>query len=99
MVSNSLKDGSGRNSSVRVKLAPYVCGAMVVATHLAFYTMFVPMVRLIELAVCREYYNIHDPTLIDPGGYVEEGRCKVDSIQRKLAWLMTLNQLLSYAGG
>lgn len=57
------------------------------------------MLRLVESAVCREYYMSRDPGVVDAGGYIEENFCKVDEIQKKVAWLFALDQLLHFCCG
>lgn len=46
-----------------------------------------PLNRVIERRLCREYYASTDPKLIGPGGSVDEDLCKVDSVQRSLGWI------------
>jgi hypothetical protein len=83
----------------RTRFAPYTCAAIIVALNLAFYAMSAPVVRIFELAVCREYYFAHDPSMVDSHGFVEEKFCKVDEIQRKVAWLLTINGMLGFLCG
>lgn len=61
----------------------------------------VPEVRLLEMALCRDYYRIHDPSVIAPPplSYVAEPLCKLDSIQVDLAYLSTARSLISSALG
>lgn len=49
--------------------------------------MNLPLNRVIELGYCRDYYQEHNPSLIGPGGEVEEGLCKVTEVQQNLAKL------------
>ena len=55
-----------------------------------------PEVRLLEMAVCRDYYRVHDPSLIGrpPLSYVDEEHCKVKEIQADLAYLRATKSLL-----
>jgi len=48
-----------------------------------------PEVRLLEMAVCRDYYRVHDLGVIGtpPLSYVDEKLCKVKDIQANLAYL------------
>ena len=85
--------------SSRAHLAPRLCVGILLVLNLAFYTRSAPVLRLVELTVCREYYVTRDPGLIDSGGYVEEKFCKVDQIQKKVAWLFALDQLLHFCCG
>jgi hypothetical protein len=56
--------------------------------------MHLPLSRVIELRYCQEYYNIHDPSLIDHNGNIAEQLCKVDTIQQQLAWLQGVLDIL-----
>jgi hypothetical protein len=56
--------------------------------------MHLPLNRVIELRYCQDYYNVHDPSLIDPNGNITEQLCKLDSIQQQLAWLQGLLDIL-----
>ncbi|KAF6807775.1 major facilitator superfamily transporter [Colletotrichum sojae] len=52
--------------------------------------------RLFEMAVCRDYYREHDPSVIGepPLSYVDEGLCKVKEIQTRLAYLRATRGLV-----
>lgn len=60
-----------------------------------------PSVRLLEMAVCRDYYRIHDPSVIGepPLSYVDEKLCKLDPIQVELAYLKAVKGLISTIPG
>ncbi|KAI5865370.1 major facilitator superfamily domain-containing protein [Durotheca rogersii] len=60
-----------------------------------------PEVRLLEMALCRDYYRTNDPSVIGPPplSYVDEENCKVDSIQVELAYIMATRSLLSAIPG
>src|ERR1700759_2639664 len=61
---------------------------MIVAfQHYAARIMSLPLNRVIESRYCLDYYGGHDPSVILPGGDVPEELCKVDEVQKKLAWL------------
>ena len=50
--------------------------------------MLLPLYRVIELGYCREYYQSHDPSVISPGGDVDEMLCKqVPEVQQSVAKL------------
>lgn len=55
-----------------------------------------PEIRLLEMAVCRDYYRTHDPDIIGPPpwSYVPEKHCKIKEIQRDLAYLRATKSLL-----
>jgi hypothetical protein len=46
-----------------------------------------PLNRVIEGRLCRDYYREHEPSLIDPDGGVDESLCKIDPVQQDLAWI------------
>ena len=60
-----------------------------------------PEVRLMEMALCRDYYRTSDPSVIGPPplSYVDEERCKLDNIQVELAYIMATKSLLSAIPG
>lgn len=51
----------------------------------ALYTL--PLNRVIELRLCHEHYALHDPSRFQHGGSIPEMLCKIDPVQRRLAWL------------
>ncbi|OCK77466.1 MFS general substrate transporter [Lepidopterella palustris CBS 459.81] len=46
-----------------------------------------PLNRVIEMRLCREYYSSNDPSVISPDGSIPEKLCKLDRVQEQLAWL------------
>lgn len=46
-----------------------------------------PLNRVIELRLCREHYSLHNPSAISPDGSIPEKLCKIDEVQKQLAWL------------
>ncbi|KAK7956575.1 MFS general substrate transporter [Apiospora aurea] len=46
-----------------------------------------PLNRVIERRLCREYYTEHDKSRIGHDGAVPEELCKVNEVQRGLAWI------------
>ena len=61
--------------------------ALVTTVDIAYLLRIAPSTRLFEVIYCREYYQLHNPGLIDGNGMIEEELCKVDAIQNKLASL------------
>ncbi len=55
-----------------------------------------PEVRLLEMAVCRDYYRKNNPGVIGPPplSYVPEKDCKIKEIQRDLAYLRATKSML-----
>jgi hypothetical protein len=60
-----------------------------------------PEIRLLETAVCRDYYRVHDPSVIGPPplSYVDEQLCKVEEIQSELAYLIATKWMLGTLPG
>ncbi|CUS11254.1 unnamed protein product [Tuber aestivum] len=77
-------------------LVPWLCGFAVLLKGFGCDILVgAPITRLIELAVCRQYFNTHNPGLVDKDGYVEEIHCKVDDIQVEMALILGVAGLLS----
>ncbi|GAM86191.1 hypothetical protein ANO11243_042030 [Dothideomycetidae sp. 11243] len=56
----------------------------------------VPEIRLLEMAICRDFYRKHDPSVIGPPplSYVDEKLCKSHDLQARLAYTRALRSLL-----
>ncbi|PWW80521.1 hypothetical protein C7212DRAFT_164152 [Tuber magnatum] len=77
-------------------LVPRLCGFTVLLKGFGSDILVgAPITRLIELAVCRRYFNVHNPDLVDKDGYVDEIHCKVDDIQVEMALILGVAGLLS----
>lgn len=63
----------------------------------SFYQL--PLNRVIERRLCREYYAQYDPGSIGPDGAVDEQLCKIDSVQRSLAWMQGVMETAWIFGG
>ncbi|OHE95015.1 major facilitator superfamily transporter [Colletotrichum orchidophilum] len=61
--------------------------ALVLLVNLAASLYQLPLSRVIERRLCREYYAVTDPSVIDRDGSVAEGLCKIDHVQQGLAWI------------
>ncbi|RYP15954.1 hypothetical protein DL765_005394 [Monosporascus sp. GIB2] len=61
---------------------------LLLAVQLAWSLYQLPLNRVVERRLCREYYGAHDPTVIGPDGSVDEELCKNDEIQQRLAWVL-----------
>ncbi|KAH8668425.1 major facilitator superfamily transporter [Xylariales sp. PMI_506] len=61
--------------------------ALLLLVNLAASLYQLPLSRVIERRVCREYYAQHDPSQLGPNGEVPEILCKLDDIQKDLAWV------------
>lgn len=61
--------------------------ALLIIVHLSAVLYTLPLNRVIELRLCEDHYRQHDPKLIPEHGAIPEKLCKVDEVQRRLAWL------------
>ncbi len=73
--------------------------ALVALVNLAWSLYQLPASRVIESRLCREYYAVHDPSVVGPGGEVPEGLCKVDEVQEGLGRLVGGVEVGWVAGG
>ncbi|KAF2703879.1 hypothetical protein K504DRAFT_507402 [Pleomassaria siparia CBS 279.74] len=61
---------------------------LLVVTHMGHALYALPLSRVIELRLCQEHYaGQHNPSAFRPDGSIPEKMCKVDDVQRQLAWL------------
>lgn len=61
--------------------------SIVACQSMAVRIMDLPLNRVIESNYCRSYYTKHDTSVIRPDGSIPEHYCKIDDVQRPLAWL------------
>ncbi|KAI1371964.1 major facilitator superfamily transporter [Hypoxylon crocopeplum] len=81
------------------KLAILALLALLLLVNLATSLYQLPLNRVIERRLCREYYGTHDPSVIDPDGNVDEKLCKkIGSIQQSLAWTIGIMDTLWIVG-
>ncbi|KAI1805616.1 MFS general substrate transporter [Daldinia bambusicola] len=73
-----------RRSYPRPAVVPLLILLLLVNLGTTLYQL--PLNRVIEKRLCREYYIIHDPSIIDHDGNISEKHCKLDAIQQSLAW-------------
>src|SRR5690242_5170635 len=60
---------------------------LLILVHLSAVLYTLPLNRVIELRLCQDHYENHDPTLIPQHGTIPEKLCKIDEVQQRLAWL------------
>ncbi|KAH6878266.1 major facilitator superfamily domain-containing protein [Alternaria rosae] len=77
---------------------PLVLLLLLVQLSSVLYTL--PLNRVIELRLCKEFYQKHDVSVILPDGSIPELLCKIKDVQRKLAWLQgsmeTMNVIFDF---
>lgn len=80
---------------------PFVCGLFCLVADLGGSLTDTPELRLLELAVCRDYYRVHDPGVIGPppGRTIDEKLCKLEIIQSDLAYLRAWNDTFATIPG
>jgi hypothetical protein len=69
----------------RSRLWPLI--ALLILVHLSTVLYTLPLNRIIEIRLCQEHYARHDHSSVLPDGSIPEKLCKVDEVQRQLAWL------------
>ncbi|KAK3320376.1 major facilitator superfamily domain-containing protein [Cercophora scortea] len=57
-----------------------------------------PLNRVIERRLCREYYTIHDPSVAEPDGTVREEFCKVEPVQQGLGRIQGVMETMWVVG-
>jgi hypothetical protein len=73
--------------------------ALLLLVNLAASLYQLPLNRVIERRLCREYYAEHDPSLVGHDGDVSEDLCKVDDVQKGLAWVQGAMDTAWIVGG
>ena len=73
--------------------------AALLLVNLATSLYQLPLNRVVERRLCREYYGVHDPSVIGPGGNVSEELCKVDEVQQGLGWIQGVMDTEWIVGG
>ncbi|ETS75496.1 hypothetical protein PFICI_12440 [Pestalotiopsis fici W106-1] len=61
--------------------------ALLLLVNLSTSLYQLPLNRVIERRLCREYYNENEPSGILPGGEIPEDLCKINQVQQGLAWI------------
>lgn len=92
-------NGTGERPSRTSKAYPYVVILALLFSIVADFggsLVDTPEVRLLEMAVCRDYYRRHDLDIIGPPplSYVPERDCKIQVVQRDLAYLRATKSIL-----
>lgn len=64
--------------------------ALMAVISLSVRLLNLPLNRIIELRCCNDFYRQHDRSLFDSHGNIPERFCKIDEVQKKLAWLGSL---------
>lgn len=73
--------------------------SLLLLVNLAASLYQLPLNRVIERRLCREYYVEHDPAAIQPDGSIKEELCKIDAVQQGLGWIQGTMDTLWVVGG
>lgn len=73
-------------SSLRLNVTIIIL-LLILTTNFPYHLQVLPRFRIWEIIYCRKYYQEHDPSLIGPGGVVEERYCKIENVQSQIALL------------
>ncbi|KAH7406027.1 major facilitator superfamily domain-containing protein [Phaeosphaeria sp. MPI-PUGE-AT-0046c] len=76
---------TGQSAPKHHRIGPLLL--LLILVHLSTVLYTLPLNRVIELRLCEDYYALHDPTSIPSDSIIPEKLCKIDEVQRKLAWL------------
>lgn len=77
----------------------YICGLMVFLVDFGEYMGEGARLHILELGICREYYELVDPHIIGSDGGISEKLCKLDQIQSELAKIRGFLGLLDHISG
>ncbi|KAF2876969.1 hypothetical protein BDV95DRAFT_558183 [Massariosphaeria phaeospora] len=72
-------------TSTKSPLYPLILLLILVHLSTSLYTL--PLNRVIERRLCQDHYAEHDRSVVGSNGTVPEKLCKIDEVQRGLAWL------------
>lgn len=73
--------------------------SLLLLVNLAASLYQLPLNLVIERRICLEHYRQHDPSRISPGGTIDEGLCKIDSVQQGLGWMQGTMDTIWVVGG
>ncbi|KAI1099446.1 major facilitator superfamily transporter [Jackrogersella minutella] len=85
-----------RRPHLKLMIVPLLVLILLVNLSASLYQL--PLNRVIERRLCREYYGTHDPSVIDGDGDVDEKLCKIDAVQQSLAWFIGIMETLWIVG-
>lgn len=88
---------SRRRPRLRLTIAPLLALILLVNLSASLYQL--PLNRIIERRLCQDYYGIHDPSAISDDGNIDEKLCKIDDVQKSLAWIVGIMETLWIVGG
>jgi hypothetical protein len=91
-----------RDARHRLKPAKVAIGALLtllLLVNLATSVYQLPLNRVIERRLCHEFYTEHDPSQIGHDGSIGEEQCKIDQVQKGLAWIQGAMDTAWIVGG
>ena len=73
--------------------------ALMLLVNLSMSLYQLPLNKVIERRLCREYYSPKDPRLYPSDGEIEEKLCKIDEVQKGLAGTIGIMETAWIFGG
>lgn len=70
-----------------LKKVVVIIACLVVVADMSDFIRIAPKLRIFESSICRDYYRVHDPSVIGSDGNVPESLCKIGEVQSDLALL------------
>lgn len=85
--SASMDTQIARSHARRQYATIFLCALAIVFVDMGCFLTSAPQIRLFESIICRHYYKLRDPGVIDRHGQVPERLCKINSVQDEIAFL------------
>lgn len=73
--------------------------ALLLLVNLATSLYQLPLNRAVERRLCYDYYSEHDKSKIGSDGTILESWCKIDDVQKGLAWIQGAMDTAWIVGG
>lgn len=101
-MTDALSDASSGQSRRRpavgkTAISPVLGLLLLVNLSMSLYQL--PLNRVIERRLCRDYYVGTDPSVVGPDGSVDEKLCKIDLVQKGLGWIQGVMETIWIGGG
>lgn len=72
---------------------------LLLLVNLAMSLYQLPLNRVIERRLCRDYYSSTDPAKLQPDGSVDESLCKIPEVQQSLGSIQGVMETTWIVGG
>jgi hypothetical protein len=78
----------------------YLCALFLFVFDFPSFMRIAPMMRTLELGVCRDYYQRHEPIFPPIDGSLTSDLCGIDAVQKQtLVWQVKTDNLYPYKSG